>query len=79
METAGANVLKRGENLLVIFLTGRIPKRQLDLLSIDLDIGDVVLKNGGDVDLKETISTLDKGRVESMANGPLGTFPLRRQ
>lgn len=33
----------------VIFLTGSIPKGQLDFSSVDLDVGDVVLKDGGDV------------------------------
>jgi hypothetical protein len=35
----------------VIFLTSGIPKGELDVLAIDLDIGDVVLEDGGDVDL----------------------------
>ena len=35
----------------VILLAGRIPKRQLDVLSVNLDVGDVVLENGWDVDL----------------------------
>ena len=36
---------------IVIFLTSRIPKGQLNVLSIDLDIGHIVLEHGGDVDL----------------------------
>ncbi len=35
----------------VIFLTGGIPQSQLDVLSINLDIGDVVLEDGWDVNL----------------------------
>lgn len=35
----------------VVLLTGRIPQRKLDMLAIDLDIGDVVLEDGGNVDL----------------------------
>jgi hypothetical protein len=35
----------------VILLTGGIPKGQLDVLAVNLDIGDVVLEDGGDVDL----------------------------
>lgn len=37
----------------VIFLTSGIPEGELDVLAIDLNIGDVVLENGGDVDLRE--------------------------
>jgi hypothetical protein len=35
----------------VIFLASGIPKGELDVLAIDFDIGDVVLEDGGDVDL----------------------------
>ena len=35
----------------VIFLTSGIPEGELDVLAIDFDIGDVVLEDGGDVDL----------------------------
>lgn len=35
----------------VILLTSGIPQGQLDVLAINLDIGDVVLEDGGDVDL----------------------------
>lgn len=40
-----------GTETVIVFLTCRIPKRQLHVFSIDLDIGDVVFKDGGDVDL----------------------------
>lgn len=36
---------------LVVFLSGGIPKSQLDLLAIYLDVGDIVLKDGRNVDL----------------------------
>lgn len=36
----------------VVLLARRIPKSQLDMLAVDLDIGDVVLEDGGDVDLE---------------------------
>lgn len=39
------------DSLLVIFLSSGIPKCQLNLLSVNLDIGNVVLKHSGDVDL----------------------------
>lgn len=35
----------------VILLASRIPQGQLNVLAIDLDIGDIVLKDSGDVDL----------------------------
>jgi hypothetical protein len=35
----------------VVFLAGGIPQGQLDVLAVDLDIGDVVLEDGRDVDL----------------------------
>lgn len=44
---------------IVVLLASRIPKGQLDVLAIDLDVGDVVLEHGGDVDLSDFIS-LDK-------------------
>jgi hypothetical protein len=37
----------------VIFLASSIPKGELDVLAINLDIGNVVLEDGGDVDLRE--------------------------
>jgi hypothetical protein len=46
-------VRQRAETI-VILLTSRIPKGQLDVLSINLNVGDVVLENSGDVDLNES-------------------------
>jgi len=43
---------KRSETV-IIFLTGGIPKSQLDVLAIDLDVGNVVLENSGDVHLRK--------------------------
>ena len=40
-----------GSEAIVVFLAGSIPQRKLDVLAIDLDIGNVVLKHGGDVNL----------------------------
>lgn len=34
-------------------MASRIPKSELDVLAINLDIGNVVLKDGGDVDLEK--------------------------
>lgn len=36
----------------VVFLTCGIPESQLDVLAVHLDISDVVLEDGGDVDLR---------------------------
>ena len=41
-----------GSEPVIIFLSSRIPQGQLDVLVVDLDIGDIVLENGGDVDLE---------------------------
>jgi hypothetical protein len=35
----------------VIFLASSIPKRELHVFAINLDIGDVVFEDGGDIDL----------------------------
>jgi hypothetical protein len=37
----------------VIFLASGIPEGELDVLAVNLDIGDVVLENGGNVDLEQ--------------------------
>jgi hypothetical protein len=41
---------ERAESV-VIFLAGGIPEGEFDVLAVNLDIGDVVLENGRDVDL----------------------------
>lgn len=46
----GVRVGERSETI-VVFLTSSIPKSELNMLAINLDIGNVVLKNSGDVDL----------------------------
>lgn len=50
-DDVGVGVGKRSESV-VVFLTRRIPQRQLDVLAIHLDICDVVLEDGGHVDLR---------------------------
>lgn len=50
-DNVGVGVRERTETV-VIFLASRIPKGQLDVLAVNLDIGDIVLENGGDVDLQ---------------------------
>lgn len=49
-DDVGVGVRERAETV-VILLASRIPERELDMLAIDLDVGDIVLKDGGDVDL----------------------------
>lgn len=46
--------VREGAKAIVIFLTSGIPEGELDVLAIDLDVGDVVLEDGGDVDLGES-------------------------
>lgn len=58
----GVRVGKRTEPI-VVFLTSRIPKSELNMLAIDLNIGDVVLKDSGDVDLSE-VSQFDESRKD---------------
>lgn len=41
-----------GAEAVVIFLASGIPKGQLDVLAVNLDVGDIVFENGGDVDLR---------------------------
>ena len=53
----GIWVGERAETV-VILLAGRIPKSQLDVLSIDLNIGHIVLEDGWDVDLSSHIISL---------------------
>lgn len=48
----GVRVGERTETVIVL-LTSGIPKSKLDVLSVDLDIGDVVLEDSGDVHLRE--------------------------
>lgn len=43
-------VRERAETV-VVFLTSRIPESELNVLAIDLDIGDVVLEDSGNVHL----------------------------
>lgn len=50
----GVGVRKRTETV-VVLLAGRIPKRQLNMLSINLDVGDVVFEDGGDIDLSKLL------------------------
>lgn len=45
-----------GAETVVIFLAGGIPKGELDVLAVNLDVGDVVLEDGGDVDLRARAS-----------------------
>jgi hypothetical protein len=50
--------VRQGSETVVVLLTGRIPKCQLDVPAIDLDIGNIVLEDSGDVDLQGIVSVL---------------------
>lgn len=52
----------QGTEAVVIFLSSRIPQGQLDVLAINLDIGDIVLEDSGDVDLSVCVSKFDSGQ-----------------
>jgi hypothetical protein len=48
--------IAKGSETIVVFLARSIPQRQFDVLAIDLDIGNVVLEDGRDVDLCTQVS-----------------------
>ena len=52
-DNVGVGVRERTKTI-VILLTSRIPKSELNVLAVDLNIGNVVLEDGGDVDLDES-------------------------
>lgn len=56
-DDVGVGVRQRTETV-VIFLTSRIPKGEFNVLAINLDIGDIVLEDGGDVDLYKCIGSV---------------------
>lgn len=45
--------VREGTKAIVVFLASSIPEGQLNVLAVDFDIGDVVLKYGGYIDLKQ--------------------------
>ena len=56
-DNVGVGVGERAETV-VILLTSGIPEGELDVLAIDLDVGHIVLKNGGNVDLCPVVSNV---------------------
>ena len=48
----GVGVRQRTETV-IIFLASSIPKGEFNMLAINLDVGDIVLEDGRDVDLRE--------------------------
>lgn len=50
--------IREGTESVVVFLTGGIPESEFDMTAVNLDISDVVLEDGGDVDFGE--GTLSK-------------------
>jgi hypothetical protein len=52
-------VRERTETI-VVLLSSRIPKSELNMLSIDLNIGNIVLEDGGHIDLE--ISDISSSR-----------------
>lgn len=43
--------VREGAKTIVILLASSIPKGQLNVLAVNLDVGDIVFEDGGDVDL----------------------------
>lgn len=62
-------------NILVILLSGGIPQGQLDFLAVDLHVGNVVLEDGGDVDLSK-ISVIARWPFGSTGSTYLGEHAL---
>lgn len=50
-----------GPEPVIVFLAGRIPQGELDVLAIDLDVGDVVLEDGRNVDLFRLVGSGREG------------------
>lgn len=53
----GVGVRQRTETV-IIFLTSSIPKGEFNVLAVNFDIGDIVLEDGGDVDLYKCIGSV---------------------
>lgn len=51
----GVGVTERAETI-VVFLSSRIPQGKLNVLSVHLDIGHIILEHGGDIDLTGDVS-----------------------
>lgn len=43
--------VRKGTETIIVFLASRIPKRELNVLPINLDIGNIVLEDGRNIDL----------------------------
>lgn len=61
----------------VVFLTGGIPQRELDVFSINLNVCNVVLKDGRDINLVEN-GIVRPGSGGKRRYKPLGKFLSRR-
>ena len=69
-DNVGIGVGKRAETV-IIFLTSRIPKSEFNVLVINLDIGDVVFEDGGDVDLRKGSVNLMSVRLVRLSRSRL--------
>jgi hypothetical protein len=70
----GVRVTEWAESV-IIFLTSRIPQGQLDMFTVNVNVGDVVFEYGGNIDLEWR--RLNVKHVPEY--GPLGRCLLRRQ
>lgn len=66
----GVGVGERAETV-VILLAGGIPEGELDVLAVDLDVGDVVLEDGGDVDLEGVSAVAWEGGRWQLSAAPV--------
>lgn len=49
-DDVGVRITERAQAV-VVFLSGRIPQGKFNMLSVNFDIGHVVLEHGGDINL----------------------------
>lgn len=76
----GVGVGERAKTV-VIFLASSIPEGQLDVLAIDLDVGDVVLEHGGNIHLRVCtcpFSTTSSTRPALASRRTSGKVPLEK-
>lgn len=53
-------VEKKNEKAMVSWITGGIPKSELDVFAVNLNIGNVVLKDGGNINLSAAIEIKER-------------------
>ena len=66
----GIRVTERAKTI-VVFLAGRIPQREFNVFSVNLYVRNIVLKDGGDVNLVESwiMGVGERGRTLILTSG----------